>query len=143
MSRIAATIDLSLPAPQKPTSLLAALARPVHITEEQARDPAIVARVIAGVQQELADTTQESRSTFQLELIVRNVACAVGAAKVVVAHGFGRYAYCQVIRWSGPSTITAPVLVDDRDDTSNVLTDKNTIALRSYVAGTADLRIFA
>lgn len=146
MSRIFSSIDTSQVTSQRPTSLVAPL-RVVQITEEQVSDPKILTKQIQSLQRELSETTQAARSTFQYEIIFKNVVCGTAGAKITLNHGFGTCALFQVLSWrnvrGAASTVTAPILIDDRNDASAVVTSNTTLSLRSYVAGEADIRVFA
>jgi hypothetical protein len=137
------TIDLSVPiSQQKPVSLASPLKRPVHFTESQARDPGLLAKQLTSIQIELAETTLAARSQpIQAPVIFTNLVCGDSGELVTLTHNFGRYAYFLVIGWRGASTTSGHSLVSDQMDATPVTTE-NMLALRSYVAGTADLMVF-
>jgi hypothetical protein len=102
------------------------------------------------LQRGLADATQQVRSQHANgSLIFSNVTCGVSGEKVTLAHQFGRFAYFRVVQWANiydptgaTDTVTAPILVCDQSDAADVVTDENTIALRSYVSGVAAIEVF-
>lgn len=149
MSRLAATIDQSVPKDQqRAVTSVAAVARPVHPTTEQVQDPEQLARYVHDLQIGLQEATKVARSQHRNGAIIfSNVTCGASGTKLTpLAHGFGRFAYWNVVGWRGiegaATTTSAPFLVDDQNDASDVLTDENTLSLRSYVAGTADIEVF-
>lgn len=144
--RVASVIDLSLPVDQqKAVVATTPLNRPLQFTKEQVADPAMLTKQLQALHQEVAQTTQAVRShPEQAPITFNNVVCGIGGTKVVLQHGFGAFADYVVTRWSGDGTNALYSLTSDERDlpVTDRLTNKNTLALRSFVAGTANIRVF-
>lgn len=142
--RVGVTINVSVPANvQRPITISEPMRHPVQMTEEQVKDPTVLAKQLKAMQLEMAETSLAARShPIQSPVTFTNVPFGTGGAKTPLTHNFGRYCYFLLIGWRGAATTAAPVIVSDQDDTSNALTNKNVIFLRSYVAGTADVMLF-
>lgn len=143
-NRIAARIDLSLPTTQqRPVSTTTTLAKPVRITEAQVSDPEVLAKQLNNMNEALAAATQAQRShPEQAPVTFSNVVCGVGGTKIVLGHNFNANAEYIVVKWKGATTADGHRLVCDEDDVTGSVTDKNTLALRSYVRGTATIRVY-
>ena len=143
LTRIGCTIDQSVPSElQKPVALAAPLVRPVQVTTDQVKDLGTLAKQLDALQQEVAQTSHSMRANpIQAPVIFTNLACGGGGEKVRLQHGFGRFAYWQVIGWRGASTSSAPALVSDQSDAAPETTT-GLLCLRSYAVGTADLMVF-
>ncbi len=141
---VASTIDVGLPiALQRPITTTATLARPVLMTVEQLKDDTQVVKQFNALQTEVHLVSLETRShPEQAPVTFKNVACGTAGTKVTLQHNFGRNADFMVVKWKGVSTVVGPSLVCDEDDASAVLTTKDMLALRSYVAGVATIRIW-
>lgn len=144
-SRVASTINLGVAARfQRPVRVISPITAPVRITEEQIADPTVLAKQLNALHTEIANATQATRSShIQGSVLFTNVVVGAGGAKTVLQHNFGKYAFFLVVGWRGNGVVTAPVLVDDRADSSGVLTSDARLALRSHVAGIADIMVWA
>lgn len=142
--RVASTIDLSVPVKdQKAVTAIAPMTRPVQFTEQQAEDPKTLARQLTMLHQELVNTTQAVRAhPEQAPITFKNVKCPASGEKVTLTHNFGSFADFIVVKWAGAGTVTCPILVSDESDGDSALTTANQLVLRSYVAGTATIRVF-
>lgn len=146
--RIASAIDLSVPATlRKAVSTGAALTKPIRISKETIQDHEELSNILTGMQLELTSSTAAQRShPEQAPITFKNVVCGVSDTKVILPHNFGRNAEYIVTKWKGVGTTAMFVLVCDEDDAAApgvpVVTDKNTLALRSRVAGIASIRVY-
>ena len=142
--RLASTIDLSLPVDrQRPVTPLTTLARPIRIDAETVKDPEELSNILSGMQLEISSSGASQRShPEQAPVTFKNVLCGVGGAKVVLAHNFGRNAEYQITKWKGLGTTALYSLICDEDDGAPAITDGNKLALRSYVSGKANIRIW-
>ena len=146
--KLASAIDTSLPlAAQKAISTGTALARPIRITKETVQDPEELSNILSGMQSEISTSGATARShPEQAPITFKNVTCGVSNAKVVLAHNFGRNAEYIVTKWKGLNTTAMFILICDEDDVASpgvpVVTDKNTLALKSQVAGIANIRVY-
>lgn len=148
MSRLAAIVDQSVPVSErKAITTRAALQLPPHPTESAVGDPRQLVRIIRDIHSTLAEATDQARSQRSNESITfENVTCGVSGAKVSLRHGLGRKVFFRVVGWANvqgsTNTTAAPVLVCDRNDAANSATDSDTLALRSYVSGVADIEVY-
>lgn len=114
-----------------------------RFTQDSVKEPTSLATALTRMVQTVVTALRALLGLRRSQTVTfENVACSTGATKVVLRHNLGRRARWSVAGWRGASTTTAPSLVSDENDASAVLTDKNTLALRSYVAGTADIEVF-
>ncbi len=143
--RIASVIDLSQPlASQKPTSVSAALAKPVVFTAAQMKDPEFAAKQLVAVSTQIAQVTHAHRAhPEQAPVTFHNVLCGDSGDKTTLHHNFGRHADFIVTMWKGGATAAGHSLVcDEFDAAGTVVTDANKISFRSYVIGTANIRVY-
>ena len=142
-SRVASTIDAGLPlAQQKPTVSVGPI-RPTRITEADVGKPDILAKQMNALHLEVAQATQAVRAhPEQAPVTFKNVVCGTAGAKLYLQHNFGRFADFVTVKWAGSGTTTAPILVSDELDGATANTSANILVLRSYVAGTATIRLF-
>jgi hypothetical protein len=143
--RIACIVDLRGWAAGDPSpvakSFSAAPKRPVQFTVEQAKDPSVLAKQLNSIQQELTETTHQTRSQpIQAPIIFANLSMTSGDT-VTLTHNFGRAAFWTIVGWHGSGVTAAPGFVDDRDDTTPI-TDTNVLHLRASVTGVVDLMVF-
>lgn len=120
-------------------------AAPIHVERFDATicsKPTILSAALTRMQKTLSDLgLLVSANPIAQSILFRNVACPA-SGKVVLQHNLGHIAQWMVVGWRGPSTTSPPTLVDDRLDTSSVLTTQNTLALHSYAVGQADIMVF-
>ncbi len=140
---LASSIDLSVAISlQRPTASVAPLIRPVIFTKEQLQSPDLHVKQLNALHLLVAQVTQAHRShPEQAPITFKNVTCGAGGALVVLPHGFGRNAEYIVTKWKGAATVGGHSLVCDEDDATPTTT-KTTLALRSYVAGKANIRVY-
>ncbi len=151
MTRIASTIDVSQPiALQKPVSTVATLQAPVHFTVDQVKDVEVLSQRLTALSQVVAENTKVQRSHPEQGVVTfKNQVCGASGDKLVLTHGFGQFADFVVTRWrSRPlpaaATVSGPSLVSDEEEAAATRqTDKNKLVLRSYVAGVANIRVYA
>ncbi len=150
-ARIASRIDLSKPlADQRAKSTTETAERPVVFTESQLQDTSQLAKQLTALSLQMAQITQAQRShPEQAPLTFENVECGDSGDKVVLHHNFGRFAECVVTSWKSyplpaAATVLGHSLVSDIEEApSTRRTDENKLALRSYVAGVATIRVYA
>ncbi len=148
--RIASTIDTSLPvANQRAVSTETALERPVVFTGAQMKDHEFSAKQFTALSLQVAQVTKAHRShPEQAPMTFKNVLCDVGGAKVLLHHGFGRYADFTVVNWkslplpSGPTTQAPRLVCDVEEAVATRRTDSHFLCLNSYVAGVASIRVY-
>lgn len=134
-------IDMSEAAPQKPRPFRSTAVRPVRFTEEQAKDPAIVAKQMTCFQDEIAKVAALAAQLLEDAVLFTNATCGTAGAPLTLSHNFGRNALWMILDWRGGATVGGPSLVSDQDDASPV-TSTSLLNLRSYVAGTAAILVF-
>ncbi len=141
--RIASTIDLLTPN-AKAVSTTTALAKPVQITKDQLTDPDEHAKQLNAMNLVVAQVSQAQRAhPEQAPITFKNVTCGTGGTKTKpLGHGFGRHAEYIVTKWKGSGTTAGHSLVCDEDDGATAITNDDTICFRSYVAGTANIRVY-
>ncbi len=140
--RTPAVIDVSLGVANPLVTKAAAPIRVERFTAKQVQDPDALALQLTRIHQLAADATQESRSSpLRAPTVYKGLTVGVGGAITVIRHGLGRRAFWWIVGWSGLTTTTAPRLVSDESDGAAAVTDVNTLALRSYVAGIVDLAV--
>jgi hypothetical protein len=119
--------------------------RSERFTAEQVADQQVLSDQLTRINQLALDASAAARANpLGAPQIYRGIACGTGGAKVLIRHGLNRRALWWVVGWSGGGTSITHELVSDELDASaglEVLTDANTIALRSYAVGTVDLAV--
>lgn len=101
-----------------------------------------LARVVDRIATELRDTTAAARANpMQSHITIKNVTVGTGGATTQLPrHGFGVLAHWMVVGWRGVAGGAAgagPSLEEDP-----ALTTTSTLALKSYVAGVADVMVW-
>lgn len=104
------------------------------VTEEDAKDPGKVSRLLARLLKENA-TLRRQYTPKQIDFV--DVAVSTAGASVSLQHTFNTRVRWWLVGWRSAGT-TAPIL---KEDTTN--TTATTLVLLSYVAGTACIRIEA
>ncbi len=142
--RIACTIDLAASASKKPISVAAPLAKPVVFTTAQMKDADFAAKQLVALSTQIAEVTHAQRShPERAPVTFHNVLCGAAGAKTTLHHNFGRNADFIVTMWKGGATVAGHSLVcDEFDAAGTVVTDENKISFRSYVTGTANIRVY-
>lgn len=102
------------------------------VTEEHAKDPARVARILIRI---LATIAALKRAFSPKRIDYEDVAVLGSGALVQLQHGFGSRTRWWVIGWQSGGT-AAPIFIE-----STALTTASTLVLQSYVAGTVTLRV--
>ncbi len=148
--RVASTIDFSLPATAatfKSTSV--PVERPVQITESQIGDKVVLCRQLNAMNLALAQTSHAQRShPEQAPITFKNVVCGASGDKVILSHGFNSAVEYKVVLWrSRPlpaaATVAGDSLVCDLEEAPTTRkTTPHTLALNSYVAGMANIRVW-
>ncbi len=137
-----AVVDASAGSATPKVTTTSVPARVERFTAEQAQDPVVLSAQLTRVVQNQADADHESNtSPLRGPTVYKRLAVGIGASKTIIRHGLGRRAFWWVVGWSGSTTAAGHDLVCDEDDGVNVVTDSNTLALRSYVAGTVDVAV--
>ncbi len=114
--------------------------RAERFTAEHVQDPDVLAAQLTRINQLALDATSEARgSALRAPTIYKGL--TAGGDKIVIRHGLGRRAFWWVVGWYGAATSGASDLVSDELDASDVLTDVNTLALRSTVYGIVDVAV--
>ncbi len=150
LPRVASSIDLSQPLGfQRPASVVVTLSRPVQFTKEQVTNPEFLTKQLTAMHQELAQNSHAQRShPEQAPMTFHNVVCGTSGAKVVLPHGFNRHVDYLIVNWkSAPlpasATVTLYNLVCDEEEASTTRQTSTTVlALNSWVAGVATIRVF-
>ncbi len=117
-------------------------ARGERFTAERVQDPETLAAQLTRINQLALDATNEGRTDpLRGVTIYRGLEVGIGGTKLIIRHGRGRRVSWWPVGWSGAATTTSPDLVCDDKDLTNVVTDEDTLALKSYVIGTLDLAV--
>lgn len=136
--RVGCIIDLSQPAPQKPTSVTAAVARPARITADDMQDTDVVCRVLNDLQLGIYAATQATRSQpIQAPILFRNATfnATFATNPLTLAHHFGYHANYIMVGWWGAAN-QYDLVTDVEKTTDDIL------VLRSNVAGQGNLLVF-
>ncbi len=114
------------------TQLDGRLQPPEVFNDQDAQDPVKLARVVARL---LAENTELRRRFNADRLDFEDVAVSTAGASVTLQHNFAGRVRWYLVGWQSSGT-DAPIL---KEDTTN--TTENTLVLKSYVAGTATIRV--
>ena len=122
-----------------------ATAIPLHriaFTKQTLADPDQLLKQLTELEKALYDGTKHARANPESRAIdFEDVPCGAGGAKVYIRHNLGRLVRWRGVDWAGNGVVDGAKLVCDRLDTTPE-TNASTLALRSYVAGTATIRIY-
>jgi hypothetical protein len=145
LNRLPSVVDYARPIDTAgtPTTVVAKLpARVERFNPGDVASPELLAAQLTRLHQLVQDSTaytlahpRSQSKTF------RGVTCSTAGAKVPLPHGFGRRVFWTIVGWKGNGVTAGPDLVSDEDDAANSLTDDDTLWLRSYTAGTADIEV--
>lgn len=139
--RVPCVIDVSMGTTNPVVRALVQPVRPERFTPEHVSDPSILADQLTRINKLAQDATHQQRSNpIGAPTVYRGLVAGTAGAITSIRHGLGRRAFWWIVGWSGSGVVLAPNLVCDELDTSPI-TDANTLALRSYVAGTFDLAV--
>ncbi len=116
--------------------------RAERVTAEHVQDPDVLAAQLTRIVQAQADSTNEARgSALRGPTVYKGLNTSAAGVKLIIKHNLGRRAFWWVVGWYGNAAGAGHSLASDEQDAANVLTDENTLALRSYVIGIVDLAV--
>ncbi len=104
------------------------------VTEEDARDPAKVARLLGGL---LNDVAGQKRQFTARRIDYEDQSAGGSGEAITLQHNFGGRVRWWVVDWTSGSA-AAPILIKSATDTTDA-----TLVLYSYQAGTVTIRVEA
>ncbi len=116
--------------------------RAERITAEHVQDPDVLAAQLTRIVKAQADSTNEARGdALRGPTVYKGLTVYTAGTKLIIKHNLGRRAFWWIVGWYGNVAASGHSLASDEQDASGVLTDANTLALRSYVAGIVDVAV--
>ncbi len=140
-ARTPSVVDASVGTTSPVVTVATAPIRVETFTADDVVDPETLAAQLTRMNQAIVAATAAARADpLGGATVYKGLTTGITGAKLIIKHGLGRRGFWWVVGWQGAAVGAGHSLVSDEGDTVPI-TDKNTLCLRSYVAGVVDVAV--